>query len=300
MTDGVVIRVAAGVKVEAPIHLGFRYFGKESFSSTSRVMISVEEGADVLFFETHDGPPAAPYQSNTMIEIRVSDKAKVSHVRIANDRGAAVALSLMSAVVGAEAKLHTFGVSAGAQVARHQIHVDFKGKNSTALISGVAMPHGQQHSDTTLLVDHIATDCESRELFKTIVGGRATGVFQGRITVEPESQKTDARMMSASLLLSEDATMNNKPELLIFADDVVCAHGATCGQLDEELLFYLMARGLPRQAAELIMLRAFLGEAVETIEDEPLRSVANEFIESWLKVDQATRRANHVEGEYNA
>ena len=112
------------------------------------------------------------------------------------------------------------------------------------------MMKGSQHADTTLVVDHAAPHCESRELFKTVIDGEATGVFQGKIIVRPHAQKTDGRMMSAALLLSEGGAMNNKPELEIFADDVQCAHGATCGQLDEDLLFYLMARGLPRKEAE--------------------------------------------------
>ena len=108
------------------------------------------------------------------------------------------------------------------------------------------MLSGRQHADTTLIVDHAAPHCESRELFKTVIDDEATGVFQGKIIVPPHAQKTDGRMMSAALLLSEGGAMNNKPELEIFADDVQCAHGATCGQLDEDLLFYLMARGLPQ------------------------------------------------------
>ena len=115
------------------------------------------------------------------------------------------------------------------------------------------MLKASQHADTTLLVDHAAPHCESRELFKTAVDGEATGVFQGKIIVRPHAQKTDGRMMSRAVLLSEGGTMMNKPELEIFADDVQCGHGATCGELDENLLFYLMARGLPRPQAETLL-----------------------------------------------
>jgi Fe-S cluster assembly protein SufD len=125
--------------------------------------------------------------------------------------------------------------------------------------------------------------CDSKELFKTVIDDTATGVFQGKIIVRPHAQKTDGRMMSASLLLSDGGTMNNKPELEIFADDVQCAHGATCGQLDEDLLFYLMARGLPRKEAETLMVQAFLGEAVEPVEHEATREALLAVIEGWLK-----------------
>ena len=121
------------------------------------------------------------------------------------------------------------------------------------------------------MVEHAAPHCESRELFKTVIDNEATGVFQGKIIVPHHAQKTDGRMMSAALLLSEGGAMNNKPELEIFADDVQCAHGATCGQLDEDMLFYLMARGLPRKEAERLLVQAFLGEALEFVENEAVR-----------------------------
>ena len=134
----------------------------------------------------------------------------------------------------------------GAAASRHQVFLTFAGEHSKAHVNGATMLKGSQHADTTLVVDHAVPHCESRELFKTVIDGEATGVFQGKIIVRPHAQKTDGRMMSAALLLSEGGAMNNKPELEIFADDVQCAHGATCGELDEDLLFYLMARGLPQ------------------------------------------------------
>jgi Fe-S cluster assembly protein SufD len=144
------------------------------------------------------------------------------------------------------------------------------------------MLKGRQHSDSTLIVEHGAPHCESRELFKTVIDDDATGVFQGKIIVPPHAQRTDGRMMSAALLLSEGGAMNNKPELEIFADDVQCGHGATCGQLDEDLLFYLMARGLPKVEAESLLIQAFLGEAVEFVENESLRDALIAYVEGWL------------------
>ena len=145
------------------------------------------------------------------------------------------------------------------------------------------MIKGEQHADTTLVVDHAVPACNSRELFRTIIDDEATGVFQGKIIVRPKAQKSDGRMMSAAVLLSEAGTMNNKPELEIFADDVQCAHGATCGALDDDLLFYLMARGLPRSEAEALMVQAFLGEAMELVEHEQLREALNGIAEEWLR-----------------
>jgi len=134
----------------------------------------------------------------------------------------------------------------------------------------------------TLAIDHAVPHCESRETFRNVVDDKAVGVFQGRIRVAQHAQKTDARMSSKSLLLSEEATMNNKPELEIFADDVQCAHGATCGELDDDLLFFLMARGLPRPQAEALLLEAFVGDVIDGIEDEALREQTMECARDWL------------------
>ena len=145
------------------------------------------------------------------------------------------------------------------------------------------MLNGRQHADATLLVDHVVPHCESRELFKTVLDDDSTGVFQGKIVVRPEAQKTDGKMMSAALLLSDGATMNNKPELEIFADDVVCGHGATCGALDDDLLFYIMSRGLPKHEAEQLLIQAFLGEAIETVENESVHDALVGIVEGWLR-----------------
>jgi Fe-S cluster assembly protein SufD len=204
-------------------------------------------------------------------------------VRLVADGRDALVLSTLAAKLGARTTFDTINVVAGPGMARHQVFLTFAGEYSKANVNGATMLNGRQHADTTLLVDHAVAHCESRELFKTIIDDEATGVFQGKIIVRPHAQKTDGRMMSAALLLSEGGTMNNKPELEIFADDVQCGHGATCGALDEDLLFYLMARGLPRPEAESLMVQAFLGEAVETVDHEPTREALVAVVENWLR-----------------
>jgi Fe-S cluster assembly protein SufD len=164
------------------------------------------------------------------------------------------------------------------------VFVACEDEHATAGMRGATMLKHQQLGDTTLIMDHAKPHGTSRELFKTIIDDAATGVFQGKIIVRPQAQKTDGRMMSACLLLSDQASMNNKPELEIFADDVQCAHGATCGQLDDDLLFYLMARGLPRKEAEALLIQSFVGEALEEgIEDENLRDIFSRKVFSWLE-----------------
>ena len=139
---------------------------------------------------------------------------------------------------------------------RNQLYLKFDGEGTVAGIRGATLLKGRQHADTTLVAEHNARDCQCREVFKTVLDDEARGVFQGRIIVRPEAQKTDAKMMTQALLLSERAEADNKPELEIFADDVQCGHGATAGALDDELKFYLMARGIPEAEAEALLIQA--------------------------------------------
>jgi Fe-S cluster assembly protein SufD len=283
MNDGAVIRIRAGMTVEKPIHLRFLSQGAAPFSTAVRVLLVVEVGASVTLIETHEGPDGVAYQPSTVVEIVTHDRASVRHVRLNAEGSEALALSTLTAKLGAHVSFDTVNVAVGASVARHQVFLTFAGEHANARVNGATMLKGRQHGDTTLLVDHAVPHGDSKELFKTVIDDAATGVFQGKIIVRPHAQKTDGRMMSGALLLSDGGTMNNKPELEIFADDVQCAHGATCGALDEDLLFYLMARGLPRKEAESLMVQAFLGEAVEPIEHEGVREALVGVVEGWLK-----------------
>jgi Fe-S cluster assembly protein SufD len=283
MADGAVIRVPAGTAVEQPLHLRFVNSGQQAFATATRVLVVVEEGASVTLLESHEGPDGVAYQPNDTIEFVVGDRATVRHVRLNAEGHDALALSTLTAKLGTEVSFNTINVVTGAHVSRHQVYLTFAGENATARMDGAALLKGRQHADATLLVDHAVPHCTSRELFKTVLDGESTGVFQGKIIVRPHAQKTDGAMKSDTLLLSDGASMNNKPELEIFADDVVCGHGATCGALDEELLFYLRSRGLPEAEAESLLLQAFLGQAVETVENEPARDALIEVVEGWLK-----------------
>jgi Fe-S cluster assembly protein SufD len=283
MNDGAVIRIAAGTALAHPLHLRFVNSGPQAFATASRVLLVVEEGASLTLVESHEGADGAAHQLNDVVEIVAGDRATVRHIRLNAEGPQALALSTLVARLGAHVAFDTLNLVTGAAVSRHQVFLTFAGEHSKANLNGATMLTASQHADTTLLVDHVAPHCESRELFKTAVDGEATGVFQGKIIVRPQAQKTDGRMMSRAVLLSDGGTMMNKPELEIFADDVQCGHGATCGELDENLLFYLMARGLPRPEAETLLLQAFLGEAIEVVEDEALREALVGVVERWLE-----------------
>jgi Fe-S cluster assembly protein SufD len=187
------------------------------------------------------------------------------------------------AAIGAHARFNEFLFTTGAAVVRNQLFVRFDGEGTVAGIRGASLLKGREHADTTLVVDHIGRACTSRETFKSVLDGESRSVFQGRITVAPKAQKTDAKMAAHALLLSEEAEADSKPELEIYADDVQCGHGATTGALDDDLLFYLKARGIPAKEAEGLLIQAFIGEAVEGIEHAGLRDALMDQVAAWLK-----------------
>lgn len=282
MNDGVVIRVPAGVAVAQPIALRFANAAEQAFSTACRVLVIVEAGASLTLLESHEGQAGLASQTNTVVELVVGEGAKVDHVRFNAEGAEALSLSTLTATLGANVTFATHNAAIGAAAARHQVFLAFKGEGSTAQVDGISLLRGKQQADATLVVDHAVPHCTSREAFKTILDGSATGVFQGKIIVRQYAQKTDGAMKSDALLLSEGCTMNNKPELEIFADDVVCGHGATCGALDEDLLFYLESRGLPSAEAESLLLQAFVGPPIETIAHEGVREAIVGAVETWL------------------
>ncbi len=187
-------------------------------------------------------------QRNAVTEVRVGDKAAIDHVKFQREGDAALHLGTSLVRLGADARYQAFQFTTGAALSRNQIFARFDGEHSQANISGVALLRGHQHCDTTILVEHFVPHCGTRELLKTVLDDESRGVFQGKIIVAPGAQKTDSKQMAQALLLGDGAEFDSKPELEIFADDVVCGHGSTSGQIDEDLLFYLEARGIPEAA----------------------------------------------------
>ncbi len=219
-----------------------------------------------------------------MTELRLGAKAAIDHIKIEREGDDAVHLGTALVEIGPDARYNAFQFSTGAALVRNQTFARFAGEGSSLDISGALLLRGRQHCDTTLLVEHAVPRCTSRELFKAVLDGEARGIFQGKIIVAPDAQKTDGKQMAQALLLSETAEFDSKPELEIFADDVVCGHGSTSGQIDEELLFYLEARGIPEDEARALLIQAFIGEALERIEHEDLREALIAASAEWLGV----------------
>lgn len=271
LRDGLVIDIAPGAGVEHEIHLVSVATGPHLVMA--RHLVFAGAGSSVGILETQIGPADVSYQRNSVLQIKVGDGATVEHGRRQIESKAALHVASLVADVGADAHFDTLTITTGAAISRNQLFIRFTGERSIASLRGVAMLRGRQHADTTLVMDHATPNCESRERFKYVLDGEAHGVFQGKIIVAPDAQKTDGRMMSQTIMLADGPSMDNKPELEIFADDVACAHGCTVGALDEDLMFYLNARGIPVKEAEALLVEAFAREAIEDFGDGAMKAV---------------------------
>lgn len=282
-TDGVVVGVADGVTLERPIQI-IHVATSASASIVTRSHLKFGKGSRATFVESFVAAEGAKgYQVNDAVIIWIGDGAELAHVRLMADATDAVNVTSGIITAGARAKINLFNMTGGGAVSRFQGFVTFAGEGSELTANGVNLLNGKQHGDTTLVVDHAVPHCTSRENFRAVIDDRAHSVFQGRIIVRPDAQKTDGKMMTRALLLSDEAEADNKPELEIFADDVTCGHGATAGALDDSLLFYLRARGLPEKEAQALLIQAFVGEAIEEIPDERLRELAIATAQRWLE-----------------
>jgi len=284
MSDGVVVTVDAGVHVDIPVAIETRHTTEAAQATFTRSVVLLGAGAGLTLLDSYESPDGIAHQTNAALVLKIGDGAQMHRISAQAQAIEAQQLSSLLVTLGKDASLQSFALEAGSALTRNQLFVTYAGDNAKALIAGATLLAGERHADTTLVIDHTALGGESRELFKAVVDGDARSIFQGKVIVRPGAQKTDGRMMSQSLLLSEGAEANAKPELEIFADDVQCAHGATCGALDEDLLFYCKARGIPQEEAEAILVQAFVGEAVETVEHEALRERLLAVTEGWLNV----------------
>jgi Fe-S cluster assembly protein SufD len=280
--DGVVIAVSPGAAIERPIQLIFVNTGATPAAMVTRSLVVIGSGARATLIETHEGPDEQDYQVNTLLQLVVGDDAQVDHFKVTREGNAALHVGTLLANIGARAKFNELGFTAGGALVRNQLFVLLAGEATEVSLQGLSLLADRQHADTTLAVDHAAAGGRSRETFRSVVDDQARAVFQGKIAVRPQAQQTDAKMMTRALLLSDNAEVDGKPELEIFADDVQCGHGATTGTIDDQLKFYLMTRGLPEKEAEALLIQAFAAEMIETIEHEDIREALMDATLVWL------------------
>ena len=273
MTDGAVVRVSSKAQLAKPVLLVFARAGSPGRLVTTRNIVQVGVDARATLIEAHVTlAGAAEGQDNALSEVAVGDDAELVHIKVTLS-GAAHATHLATWMVGLAtgASYRAFHLTAATKLARNTMFVTYNGEGANVDLSGVFLARGTEHIDTTLVVDHAVPGCVSRELFKGVLADRARGVFQGKVIVRPDAQKTDGKQMAQVLMLSEDAEFDSKPELEIHADDVVCGHGSTSADIDEDMLFYMRARGIGLREARALLIESFIGEAIDKIEDEAVR-----------------------------
>ncbi|MDT8343715.1 MAG: SufD family Fe-S cluster assembly protein, partial [Thermohalobaculum sp.] len=243
-------------------------------ASLIRHVVRVEAGASLTVLEA--GVP-----TNSVMEVDVADGGRFHHIRVQIGERAPAATHLF-ARIGAGAEFKTFTLTADGSLTRNEVVLDLAGDHASGHIAGAVLGQGKAHLDNTVFVTHSAEHGESRQVFKNVLAGASRGIFQGKIFVRQAAQKTDGYQISQSVLLDEGAQFLAKPELEIYADDVKCSHGSTTGALDAAALFYLRSRGVPRRAAEAMLVEAFVDEAVAEIADAGLQARMRALVADWM------------------
>jgi Fe-S cluster assembly protein SufD len=281
MQDGVVVSVAPGVEVARPIELVTLLSSPQS--AFTRSLVIVGEGARATIAEKSEALASPGALENHALVFALGARARVEHIaHVAGGAQSSVRVLSLLATLAEKSALSSFCLIEGGGLLRRQVFAQLDGAEAEAAFNGVSLLRGRDHADTSLFLRHASPGGVSREFFRHIVDGEATGVFQGKVTVLQKAQKTNGAMQSKALLLSPSASMNNKPELEIFADDVVCGHGATCGRLDADQLFYLTARGLPKREAEALLIEGFANEAIAQVLNEAWREKLTARVAAWL------------------
>jgi Fe-S cluster assembly protein SufD len=289
MQDGVVLRVTAGVTVRDPIEVvHIAAPTDEVIAYHPRHLVVLEDGSEATLVEHHVGMAEGTSFANHVTEIRVSDNAKLHHYKLHAEPESTFHVHTLHATVGENGFYDGFGLTIGGKLTRNELHVRLDGAHADARLNGAYLQHGRQHCDNTTLIEHVVPDTRCREIFKGALEGKGRAVFQGKLHVHPDAQRTDGNQLSRALLLSPEAEIDAKPELEIYADDVVCSHGSTAGDLEQDALFYLRSRGIPYATARRIMVESFLDEVVEEMTLEHLRTAFMQRISDWLDRSQAT------------
>ncbi len=283
MADGVVLRLAPGAELARPLLLVFLGGSAEQpVAFHPRSVILAGAGSRATIVELHAPAAEAAYWSQPVTDIVVGDNAELRHYKCQSESLLAYHLAATTVRVCAAARYDSFALAAGGMLARNEVTVTLDGPQASCRLDGGFLARGRQHIDTTTEIVHAKPDTASHEAFKGVVDDQGRAVFQGRIVVAKDAQKTDGHQSCRTLLLSDRAEIDSKPELEIYADDVKCSHGATVGELEPDALFYLKARGIPEAVARRMLIEAFLGDVIDTIADTPAREAFARVVSGWL------------------
>ena len=287
VSDGAFIHVKEGAAAGAPIQVLHYYTDADKpFVATPRLLVVAEESSDLTIVEDHVGPAGNVYLTIPVSEIKVKQGAHIHHARIQRDSNEAFHVSRPIAYVEKNSEYHSYTITLGGRISRNEPRVVQEAEEVNFTLDGLVLIDGNQIADTHSIMDHRFPHGNSHQLHKVVVNGEAHSIFNGKIFVRRDAQKIDSFQENRNLLLSDDGLVNTKPQLEIFADDVLCSHGATVGQLDPEEVFYLQSRGMTEEKAKEVLTYAF---ALETIENMKVESVHQLLVD---EVQDYTRRNN--------
>lgn len=277
VADGYFVDIADGTELEKPIELQNVQAGGQTHV---RLAVRVGAGAKAVIVERQAGDGAALVSS--VSQLVLGEGAEVTWLIVQEQPETATHLAQFKVHIGKNAKLTLFVMNAGGKLVRQEIMVKTTGEGADFKLRGINLLAGDTHSDVTMVLDHAVPHTTSTEIIRNVVTGKARGVFQGRINVHQYAQKTNAKMACNTLLLSDDGEFSTKPELEIFADDVVCGHGATVTEIDHDHLFYLMARGVDEKSARGLLVKAFVAEVIEELDDETIVEALEARLDEWF------------------
>jgi Fe-S cluster assembly protein SufD len=279
LTDsGLFVHIAKGCAIDRPVHILHIATHEVSSFTQPRHLIVAEENSSAIVVESFESIGPVRSFTNALTEAVVADSAKLDHYRLQTENEGGHLMSTVQAHVAGKAIYNTYTFTTGGAFVRNNLNVEIAGEHSEAHLFGLYLPDGVSVVDNHTLVDHQVPNCMSNELYKGVMNGRSTAVFNGKIFVRRDAQKTNAFQNNKNILLSDDSSINTKPQLEIYADDVKCSHGTSTGRMDDDALFYLRARGIGEESARKLLVRAFAEEVVNAVPHEELR----EYIETLL------------------
>jgi len=289
-SDGMYLEVADSIVLDRPVHVvHVTVPGSTPAMTHPRLVIVADRSAEATIIESHIALDNAPYFTNSVCEMVCGDNSVVTHWKVQRESTQAFHIAMQHATLGASARFSTMNITMGGALVRNDVHTILNGAGIDARVDGLYLAAGRQHIDNHTYIRHARHHCHSFELYKGILDGHSRGVFNGRIYVDPEAQKTDAKQENNCMLLSDDARINSNPQLKIFADDVKCTHGAAIGKTDDDAIFYLRSRGIPASDARDLMVYAFASEVLERIGETALKVRLGDDLFEWLERSRRER-----------
>ena len=284
--DGALIHAPSNSCSTEPIHLVFVSTEKKTGATAHlRNFVIAEPGSRLTVTESYFSVCSVPYVTNTFTNSVVGQNAVLEHIKFQDESLETFHMATQHSILGKNSRYVSHSFALGARVSRNTIRSQLNGENLECVFNGLYLTRKNQVADNHLLIDHVRPNCASHEYFNGILDDQSKGVFHGRIRVQPEAQKTDAKQTNKNILLSDSATVDTKPQLEIYADDVKCTHGATVGQLNEESIFYLRSRGIGKETARRMLVHSFAGEIIDRVECEPAREELNRIL--WDRLEQS-------------